>query len=172
MNFSATSCKKCLISWKNTKTHRFGQNSQLFEQTTMFRRFHEIFSRKLQKVPHFVKKHENHRFGQNSQLFEHTTMFRRLHKFFRKNLQKVPHFVKKHEKSSIWPKLSTFRTNYHVSAFAWNFQQKLAKVPLVMRTPSKTTFPFIPCIRTTDRTLRIFFTNRYLTKDLMQIFGN
>ena len=26
MNFSAKSCKNCLISWKNTKNHRFGQN--------------------------------------------------------------------------------------------------------------------------------------------------
>ena len=37
-NFSTRSCKKCLISWKTTKNHRFGQNLQLFEQTTMFLR--------------------------------------------------------------------------------------------------------------------------------------
>ena len=58
MNFSGKSCKKCVISWKSTKNHRFGQNLHLLEQTTMFWHFHELFSKKLQKVPHFVKKHE------------------------------------------------------------------------------------------------------------------
>ena len=58
MNFSAKGCKKRLISWKSTKNHRFGQNLHLLEQTTMFWHFHKLFSKKLQKVPHFVKKHE------------------------------------------------------------------------------------------------------------------
>ena len=90
MNFSAESCNKCLISWQNTKNHRFRKNSQLFEQTTTFRRFDELFSKKLQKVPHFVKKQE---------------------------------------KSWIWPKLTTFRTNHHVSIFWRTFQQKVGKTP-------------------------------------------
>ena len=30
MNFSARSCKKCLISWKSTINHRFGQNYATF----------------------------------------------------------------------------------------------------------------------------------------------
>ena len=30
MNFSANSCKNCLISWKSTESHRFGQTMQLF----------------------------------------------------------------------------------------------------------------------------------------------
>ena len=32
MNFLGKSWKKCLISWKSTRIHRFGQNYQLFEQ--------------------------------------------------------------------------------------------------------------------------------------------
>ena len=44
MKFSAKSYKKCFISWKSTKNRRFGQNSQLFQQTTMFWRFGELFS--------------------------------------------------------------------------------------------------------------------------------
>ena len=87
-NFWAKSWKKSLISWKNTKNDRINQNSQLFEQTAMFRRLHE---------------------------------------FSRKKYQKVSHFVKKREKSFLWPKLSIFRTKYHVSAFAWIFQKKVAK---------------------------------------------
>ena len=58
MNFSAKGCKKCLVSWKSTKSRRFAQNLQLFEQTTMSLHFDELFRKKLQKVPHFVKKHE------------------------------------------------------------------------------------------------------------------
>ena len=56
MKFSAKSYKKCLISWKSTKNRRFGENSQLFQQTTMFWRFGELFSEKLQKVPRFLRK--------------------------------------------------------------------------------------------------------------------
>ena len=88
VNFSAKRWKKWLISWKMPKNHRFGLNLQLFEETTMFRRFYQLFSKKLQKVAHFVKEHE---------------------------------------KSWIWQKLATFRANYHVSAFWWTFQQKVAK---------------------------------------------
>ena len=43
-----------------------------------------------------------------------------------KKVEKVAHFVKNDEKSSIWPKLATFRANYHVSAFLSTFQQKVS----------------------------------------------
>ena len=58
VSFSAKSCKKWLISRKRTKNHPFGQNLQLFEETTMFRRFGQLFRKKLQKVAHFEKMHE------------------------------------------------------------------------------------------------------------------
>ena len=54
-------------------------------------------------------------------------MFRRLGQLFSKKFQKVADFVKDDEKSTIWPKLPTFRENYHVSAFPSTFQQKNAK---------------------------------------------
>ena len=98
MNFSAKSCKKCLISWKTMRNQRFGQKFQLFEETGMFLRFDELFSKKLQKVPHFVKEHE---------------------------------------KSSIWPKHSTFRTNWHVFLFWWTFQQKVARSASFREKPWK-----------------------------------
>ena len=207
INFSGKSWKKCLISWNSTKNHWFGQsfatfgtsynvffllmnfqekssksassrekarkiidfvNLQLSEKTTMFWRFHEHCTKKLQKPSRALKKHEkssiwpnlcnfsnklrcfcismnfqgkscqkcfvswkstnNHRFAKTLQLFEQTTMFWHFDEVFSKKLQKVPRFVKKHEKSSIWPKLPTFRTNYHVLAFRWTFQQKTQKV--------------------------------------------
>ena len=58
VNFSAKSCKKWLISWKMTKNHRFGQKLQLFQPTTMFPRFGQLFSKKVEKVAHFVKNDE------------------------------------------------------------------------------------------------------------------
>ena len=54
-------------------------------------------------------------------------MFRRFGQLFSIKAQKVAHFVKNNEKSSIWPKVATFRGNYHVSAFWSAFQQKNSK---------------------------------------------
>ena len=45
-------------------------------------------------------------------------MFGGFDELFGKKFQKVADFVKKHEKSSIWPRLATFRANYHVSRFS------------------------------------------------------
>ena len=78
MKFSGKVCQKWLISSKTMKNHRFGQNWEVFEQTITFQGLYQLFAKKLQKVAHFVKKHD---------------------------------------KSSFWPKLETFRTNYHVSRF-------------------------------------------------------
>ena len=109
MNFSGKSCKKCLISWKSTENHRFGKNFQLFQQATMSWHFHELFSKKLQKVPHSVEKHEKSSISPKlCNFFEQTTMSLHFDQLFGKKLQKVPHFVRQHEKSSIWPKLCNF----------------------------------------------------------------
>ena len=119
----------------------FGQNLHFFEQTTMSWHFHELFSKKVQKVPHFVKKEgEMINMDKTMQLFEQTTMSLHFDELFRKKLQKV-HFVKKHEKPSIW-NYATFSNklprgrvrvrinpnpNYHVLTFRWTFQRKVAK---------------------------------------------
>ena len=106
MNFSERNCKKCVILWKSTKNHRFRENLQLFEKTTMFLRFDELYSKKLQKLSHFVKKHETSRIWPKlCNVFEQTTMSWCLDELFIKRLQKVAQFVKKHEESSIWQKL-------------------------------------------------------------------
>ena len=49
MNFSGKKCKKWPVSWKSTNTHRFGQNLQLLEETTMFWHFDDYCRKKLQK---------------------------------------------------------------------------------------------------------------------------
>ena len=168
MNFSGKSCKKCLISWKSTKYQPFGQNFQLFEQTTMSLHFHELFSKKLQKVPHSVENHEKSSISPKlCNFFDQTTMSFHFDQLLGKKLQKVPHFVKQHKKSSICPNLcnfsnklpcfcismnfqgkscqkcfvswkstknhrfrqhfATFRADYHVLGFRWSFQQKVTK---------------------------------------------
>ena len=77
----------------------------------MFRRFRQLFGQKLQKVPHFVKKHEISWFGRNWQLFQETSIFRFFHQLFGQNLQKLANLVKKHEKSLNWLKLAFFGAN-------------------------------------------------------------
>ena len=94
----------------------------------MFWCFDELFDKMLQKLPHFVKKHENWSIWPRlCNFFEQTTMFWCCDELFSKRLQKVPHLVKKHEKSSICQKLCNFSNNYHVFAFRWTFQEKVAK---------------------------------------------
>ena len=76
--------------------------------TTMFWRFDELFSEKLQKLPHFVKKHKNSSIWPKlCNFYEQTTMFWCFDELLSKRLQ--------------------FRTNYHVFAFRWTFQEKVAK---------------------------------------------
>ena len=134
----------------------------------MFWRFDALFRKKLQTLPHFVKKHENSLIWPKlCNFFEQTTMLWCFDELFSQRLEKVAQFVRKHEKSSIWEKLcnfsnklpclwisinfwgksckkclisgkstknhtfgqifATFRTNYHVFAFRWTFQEKVAK---------------------------------------------
>ena len=68
--------------------------------------FDELFSKKLQKVPHSVEEHEKSSIWPKlCNFFEQTTMSLHFDQLFRKKLQQVPHFMKQHEKSLVWPKL-------------------------------------------------------------------
>ena len=128
INFAETSCKKCLISWKKRKNDRFGQNLQLFEQTTMSWHFHELFRKKLQKVRHFVRKH-----GKSSIWRKLATFRTNYHVFtFRWTLwQKVAKTASFRGEArkliDLAKTMQRFRTNYHVLVFRWTFQQKVAK---------------------------------------------
>ena len=130
--------------------------------------FDELFRKKLQKVPRFLKTHEKSSILSKLATFRKNYHVWRFDEVFSKKLQKVPRFVKKHEKSSIWPKLCNFssklpcfgismkfsgkickqcliswkstrnhrfqqnlqlfRKNYHVFAFRWTFQKKVAEI--------------------------------------------
>ena len=56
--FQPKVAKSGSISEKERKIIDFAKTLQLFEQTTMSLHFDELFRKKLQKVPHYVKKHE------------------------------------------------------------------------------------------------------------------
>ena len=56
--FKEKVAKSASFREKARKIIDFAKTLQFFEQTTMFWHFDEVFSKKLQKVPHFVKKHE------------------------------------------------------------------------------------------------------------------
>ena len=83
----------------------------------MFRGFDELLRKKLQKVAHFVKKHEKSSIWPKLATFRANIMFQGFHELFGIKCQKVAILVKKHEKSSIWPNLVNFRENYHLSRF-------------------------------------------------------
>ena len=58
MNFSARRCKRCLISWKSTRNHRFGQHYATFGTNYHVFAFRSTFKERLKKVVHFAKNHE------------------------------------------------------------------------------------------------------------------
>ena len=114
-----------------TKTGTFSSNLSPFDIWMNF------FPKSCKNWLISTKSMKNHRFGQNWEVFEQTMTFQGLHKLFGKKLQKVAHFVRNHDKSSIWPKLETFRTNYHVSRFGWTFSKKVAKLAHLVKNYEK-----------------------------------
>ena len=141
MKVSAESCKKCLVSWKSPKNHRFGQSFATFRANYHVLAFRWSFQEKYANSASFREKtREIIDFNKTCNFFVRTTMSLDCDELFREKLQKLPHFLKKHEKSSIWPKLTTSRTNYHVSAFWSAFQQKVVKS--IFRSISGTSYNY------------------------------
>ena len=188
INFSEKSCKKCLISWKNTKNHRFGQNLQFFKLPCLgiFMNFSErsFISWKSRRNHAFAKTCNVSRnfwqkvdktasrklidlaknyatFSKKPSCFGVSMNFsakgckkwlkiwpkfcnfsnklaclcismnfsgksckkclRHFHQLFSNEVQKVPHFLKKHEKSSIWPTLCNFSNKLPCFCISMNF---------------------------------------------------
>ena len=116
------------IREKAQKIIDFGKTMQLFRTNYHVLVFRWTFQQKVAKSGSIREKARKIiDLAKTLQLFEQTTMSLHFDQLFRKKLQKVPHFVKNHEKPSIWPKLATFRANYHVLAFSWTFQKEVAK---------------------------------------------
>ena len=103
MNFSARSCKKCLIPWESTRNHRFGQNYATFSNKLPCLCIWINFSGKSCK-----KCLISWNSTKKSLIWQKLCNFwNKLQCLFpfdelsRKKLQKVRRLVKKHEKSSI-----------------------------------------------------------------------
>ena len=126
IKFSAKSFKKCLVSWRSTKNHGFGQSFGTFRANYYVLAFWSSFQEKYAKSASF---HEKARkvidLDKSWHFIERTTMSLHFDELFRKRLWKVPRFVKTHEKSSIWPKL-------------WNFSNKLPCFDVQMKFSAKT----------------------------------
>ena len=138
INFLLKSCKKCLISWKNTKNHRFGQNLQLLEQTTMSWYFHELFRKKLQKVFHFVKKHDKSSIWPKlCDFFEQTTMIWCFDELFSKKLQKLLNSWKSTKNHRFGQNLQLFEQTTRSWHFRELFRRKLQKVPHFVKKHEK-----------------------------------
>ena len=128
-HFSAKSCKKCLIFRKSMKTRRFCHNLNLFEQTTMFRRSGQLFSKKMQKVPHFAKKHEKSSIWPKLATFSSKPPCVGVWvNFSAKSCKKCLIFRKTMKNRRFRHNLKPLRANHHVSAFGSTFQQKLGKM--------------------------------------------
>ena len=116
MNFSAKSCRNCLISWKSTKNHRFGQN-------------YATFSNKLPWVR--VRVNANPYPNPNHHIFTFRWTFQR-------KVAKTASFCEKARKLIDFVKtMQLFLTNYHVLVFRWTFQQKVAKSGLIREKARK-----------------------------------
>ena len=116
------------ISSKSTKNHGFGQNLQLFEQTTMFLRFDELFGKQLQKLPHFLKKHENSWIWPKLWNFSNKLPCLCISmKFSGKSCKRCLISWKSTKNHRFGQNFATFRTNYHVFPFRSSFQEKVAK---------------------------------------------
>ena len=98
-----------------------------FRENYQVSSFRRTFRKNLQKVDHFVKSMKNSRFAQH--ILE-TITFRHFHQLLGKSSKTGS--IEKGRKISIWPKLLTFRANYHVLRFWRTLRKKLQKVAHLM----------------------------------------
>ena len=127
-NFSGKSCRKCLISWKSTRNHRFVQNFAIFKKTTMSLHFDQLFRKKLQKVPHFVKKHEKPSIWQKLAIFRANYHVLAFSWTFQKEVAKSASFREKaREIIDFANTMQLFEQTTMFFAFRWTFKEKVGK---------------------------------------------
>ena len=101
---------------------------QFFEQTTMSLHFDQLSGKKLQQVPHFVKKHEKSSIWPNLYNFSNQLPCLCISmNFSRKSRKKCLTSCKSSRNHRFRQHYATFRTDYHVFAFRWTFKEKVGK---------------------------------------------
>ena len=94
----------------------------------MFWCFDELFSKRLQKVDQFVKKHEKSSIWPNLWNFSNKLPCLCISiNFSGKSCKKCLISWKRTGNHRSGQNFATFQTNYHVFAFRWTFQEKAAK---------------------------------------------
>ena len=141
MNFSGKKCKKCPVSWKSTRNHRFGQNLQLLEETTMFWHFDDYcrkICKKVEKVAHFVRNDEKSSIWRKLSTFRANYHVLAFSWTFQQEVAKSSSFRgKAREIIDLAKTMQLFRTNYHVFAFRSTFREKVAKSASFRETARK-----------------------------------
>ena len=95
----------------------------------MFKAFGEFFSKKLQKVPHLVKKHKRSSIRPKGYTISNKPpCFGVLVNFSAKCCKECLISWKSTEHGRFGQKLATFRTEYHVSLFSRTFRQKVPQL--------------------------------------------
>ena len=136
--FQEKVAKSASFREKARKIIDLAKTLQLFEETTMFWYFDELFSKKLQKVPYFVKKHEKSSILAKTRNFSNKLpCFDPLVNFSAKCCRKCLVFWENSKNHRLGQNLQLFRTKYHVYAFRWTFRKRLQKVPRFVKKHEK-----------------------------------
>ena len=128
MNFQGKSCQNCFVSWKSTKHHRFGQNFATFRANYHVLAFRWSFQQKVTKSASFREKARNIVDLAKTRNFSNKLpCFHALVNFWAKSCRKCLVFWENSKNHRLGQNSQLFRTKYHVYAFRWTFQQKVAK---------------------------------------------
>ena len=128
MDFSGKSCRKCLISWKSTRNHRFGQDYATFSnKLPCFGVSMNLLAKGSKKLLNSWKTTKNHRFGQNLQLSSKQPCLCIFMNFSERSCKKCLISWKSTRNHRFRKHYATFQTNYHVFAFRWSFKEKVGK---------------------------------------------
>ena len=128
LTFQEKVAKSASFGEKTRKTIDLAKTCNFSRKLRCLWHFHELFRKKLQRVPHIVKKHEKSSispkiasFRKNYHLFSFRwTLWQKVAKTasFREKARKLIDLAKT---------MQLFRTNYHVFALGSTFQEKVAK---------------------------------------------
>ena len=138
VNFEAKSCKKCVIWRKAWEIVDLAKMFNFLEQTTKFRRFDQLFSKKLLKKPQFSKKHEKSSISLQLATFSSKPpCFDVWNIFSAKSWKKCSILRKTMRNRRFGQNVKPSRANHHVSAFGWTFKKKSCKKCLISRKSMK-----------------------------------
>ena len=128
MNFQGKSCQKCFVSWKSTKNHRFGQHFATFRANYHVLAFRWSFQEKVTKSASFREKARKIVDLAKTRNFSNKLpCLDALVNFSAKSCRKCLVFWENSKNHRLGQNLQLFRTKFHVYAFRWTFQQKVAK---------------------------------------------